>query len=103
MRTVWIGVWLSLGFTAICSGISYALNEAGQRLAETPAISATLPLPDTSAGAIHVDSSSAARPRSPENDPYLAGISLTEYVFLHETRNEHASARARNQLNACPE
>jgi hypothetical protein len=102
MRTVWIGVWLSLGFTAIGSGISYALNDAEQRPFETPAdVSATPPL-DTSAGAIPADSFSDTRPRSPENVTHIAGVSLTQYVFLHKTRNEHTSPKARSQVNACP-
>lgn len=103
MKIIWIGVWLSLESIAAYSGTSGALNGAGPPLSETPAaVRATPPLLNTSAGVIPVDSSSDTQPHSTDDDIH-PGITLSEYVFLHRTRNEHAPSRTRAQVNACPE
>ena len=103
MRTVWFGVLWSLFSVVASSGISDALSGAGQ-LSETPAPSGAAPsLLSAPMGPIALDvSSGGPAPGSIGNDHNLAAR-LSEYVFLHKTRNELIPARTTFEANGCPE
>lgn len=103
VKTIWIGVWLSLGSIAAYAGISGALSGAARPPSETP-VAARAPPPSlsASAGVIALDKSSDMQPGLTD-DHNLRAASLSEYVFLHKTRNEHVPPRTMVQVNACPE
>ena len=106
MKTIRFCVLLSLLSIIAYSGFSDALSGAGQPLFEMPVspfIAATPPSLHTPVGAIALDGSSGRPvPGSTGNDKNLAA-NLSEYVYLHETRNEGIPAKATAGVNACSE
>jgi len=106
MKTIWFCMLLSLLSILAYSGFSDAVNGAGQPLSEAPASSSIAATPrslETPVGPIALDASSGRRaPGTSGNDAGLAAR-LSEYVFLHETRNERIPARTTAGSSTCPE
>jgi hypothetical protein len=106
MKTIWFCMLLSFLSILAYGGFSDALSGAGQPLFETPASPSTAAPSqslDTPVGPIALDASSGRRvSRIPGNDAGLAAR-LSEYVFLHETRNERIPAKTATGLSTCPE
>lgn len=99
VKTVWVCVLLSLLSIVAYSGFPDALSGAGQPRSETPAspsIAASPPSQDTlntPVGALALDASSGRQaPGSTGNDNHRAA-NLSEYVYLHQTRNERIPAK----------
>ena len=106
VKTIWVCVLFSLLSIVAYSGFSDALSGAGQPLFEAPASSSIAATPqslDTPVGPIALDASSGRpAPGSTGNDNRLAA-GLSEYVFLHKTRNERIPAKTTAGVNACSE
>jgi|SRR5688572_4042910 hypothetical protein len=105
MKIVWFCVLFSLLSTAAYTGISGALSGAGQPLSDAPASTGTtLPSLDTPGEVIALDTSSGRRAAgSAGNGNKPATADLSDYLFLHKTRNEHTPPRTTAEVNACPE
>jgi hypothetical protein len=114
VKTVWVCVLLSLLSIVAYGGISDALSGAGQSLSETPASqssAATPPSLDTPVAAIALDAPSGSlrnrdtstpvRAPAPTNNGGNLAANLSEYVYLHETRNESISAPAAARFLVC--
>jgi hypothetical protein len=105
MKTIWFCMLLSLLSILAYGGFSDALSGGGQPLFETPA-SPSIAAPSQSletVGPVALDVSSGKRALgTPGNDAGLAAR-LSEYVFLHETRNERIPAKTAAGLSMCPE
>ena len=106
MKTIWLAVLLSSLPIAASNGVSDALSDAGQLRSNAPAsssVAATRHSPAAEVGPLALDASAGRRASaSTGNDKNLAGR-LSEYVFLHRTRDEHIAARSSASLARCPE
>lgn len=104
MKTIWIGVWLSLGSIAAYAGISGALSGAAWPPSETPVDTrASPPSLSASAGIVALDNFSENQPGSAGNRAHPEAASLSQYVFLHKTRNEQTAPRTSVDVNTCRE
>jgi hypothetical protein len=116
VKTLWICGLLSLLSIGAYSRIPIALSRAAEPLSETrasPSMAAP-PSPNTPVGVIARDASSGGlrnptrsttvtpAPGSTNTDNNVA-IHLSEYVFLHETRNASISLQIAARTNVCPE
>lgn len=101
MRSIWVGVPLSLLSIIAYNAFSDAPGSPGQALSEVPAppsIAANPPSP-TPVGAIALDAPSGRpAPGSTDNDGNLP-VHLATYVFLHRTSSENLSAPNTMGLN----
>lgn len=116
MKTLWICGLLSLLSTVAYSRIAVALSGGGEPPSETrasPAIAAPPSLLNAPAGGIARDVSfggslnpaqlaATPAPESTNNDNNVA-TNLSEYVFLHETRNVSIPFQVPARANVCPE
>ena len=104
--TVWVCVLLSLLSIVAYSGFSNALSGSGQPPIEVPASPSIAPTPqslNTPVGPIALDASSnRPAPDSTRKDDNLAA-GLSEYVYLHRTRDERIPAKTTAGINVCSE
>jgi len=116
MKTIWFWGLLSLLPMVVYTGISVSLSGARQPLSEmrvSPSIAAPPPSLKTSVGAIAREAPSGGpqnpnkstampAPGSTNNDNNVEE-KLSEYVFLHKTRNERIPFHVVESMKVCPE